>query len=286
MQEHFIIVNGVELFYAEEGSGPPCLLLHGGPGLDHHEFVPWLSPLASSARLVYLDYRGNGRSPRIPPEQFTTAAVVEDIEALRQSLGFAQMAVLGHSFGGFIALSYALAYPTAVSRLIISCSAPSYDIGAEVEEQLVGYGSPEVTAAFARENTMQSDEDMRAIIFDELPFYFATYPEKTRQHAEAWARETIYSAALSSWWGVNQMPLYDVRPRLGELHMPTLVIAGRHDRVCSLHQATIMQQGIPGALLALCEHSGHMPQMEESEHYVQVVRNFLVAGSSSSSGQE
>lgn len=286
MQEHFITVNNVELFYVEEGSGPPCLLLHGGPGLDHHEFVPWLSPLASSARLIYLDYRGNGRSPRISPEQFTTAAVVEDVEALRQALGFTQMAVLGHSFGGFVALSYALTYPDAVSRLIISCSAPSHAIGAEVEEQLAGFGSPEIAAAFARENEMQSDEDMRAIILDELPFYFATYPEEIRQRAEAWARQTRYSAALSSWWGVHQMPLYDVRPRLGELSMPTLMIAGRHDRVCSLQQATIMQQGIARSRLAVFEHSGHMPQMEEPKRYVQVVRDFLVADGSSSSGQE
>lgn len=278
MEEHFITVNGVELFYAEEGSGPPCLLLHGGPGLDHHEFVPWLTPLASTARLIYLDYRGNGRSPRISPEQFTTAAVVEDLEALRQSLGFAQMAVLGHSFGGFIALCYALTHPDTVSRLIISCSAPSFDIAAEVEEQLANFGSPAVAAAFARENEMQTDEDMRAIIFDELPFYFTTYPKEIRLRAEDWARRTRYSAALSSWWSVNQLPLYDVRPRLGELHMPTLVIAGRHDRVCSVHQATIIQQGIHGARLAVCEHSGHMPQMEEPERYIEVVRDFLLVG--------
>src|SRR5690348_14907524 len=128
MQEHRLTVNGVELFYAEEGNGPPCLLLHGGPGLDHQEFVPWLSPLASSARLIYLDYRGNGCSQPIQPEQFTTAAILADIEGLRTALGLKQMAVLGHSFGGFIALSYALAHPPAVSRLIISCSAPSNDL--------------------------------------------------------------------------------------------------------------------------------------------------------------
>lgn len=200
---------------------------------------------------------------------------MEDLEALRQSLGFARMAVLGHSFGGFIALYYALTHPDAVSRLIISCSAPSFDIAAEVEEQLANFGSPAVATAFARENEMQTDEDMRAIIFDELPFYFATYSEEIRLRAEDWARRTRYSAALSSWWSVNQLPLYDVRPRLGELHMPTLVIAGRHDRVCSVHQATIIQQGIPGARLAVCEHSGHMPQMEESERYRAVVRDFL-----------
>ena len=275
MQAHRISVNGVELFYAEEGNGLPCLLLHGGPGLDHQEFVPWLAPLASSARLIYLDYRGNGRSERIAPEQFTTAAVVEDVEELRRALGIGQMAVLGHSFGGFIALSYALAYPSAVSRLIISCSAPSYDIGAEVEAQLAAFDSPRVAAAFARENEMQSDEEMRAIILDELPFYFASYPAAIQQAAEDWALRTRYSAALSSWWSVHQMPLYDVRPRLGELHMPTLILAGRQDRVCSLNQATLMRQGIPGARLEVFEQSGHMPQMEESARYIAVVRDFL-----------
>lgn len=275
MQEHHIAVNGTNLFYAEEGTGMPCLLLHGGPGLDHHEFVPWLSPLATSARLLYLDHRGNGLSQRIPPEQFTTDAVVEDVEALRRALGSEQIAVLGHSFGGFIALSYALAYPSAVSRLIISCSAPSYDIGAEVEEQLAAFDNPHVAAAFARENEIQSDEDMRAVILDELPFYFATYPDEIRQVAEDWARRTRYSAALSSWWSVHQMPLYDVRPRLSELTMPTLVLAGQHDRVCSLNQARIMEQGIPGAHLVVFEKSGHMPQMEEPARYIQVVRDFL-----------
>jgi proline iminopeptidase len=276
MQEHLIAVNGTELFYAEEGTGHPCLLLHGGPGLDHQEFVPWLSPLATSARLIYLDHRGNGRSKRIAPEQFTTAAVVEDVEALRRALGFEQMAVLGHSFGGFIALSYALAYPSSVSRLIISCSAPSYDIGAEVEAQLAAFNNPQVAAAFARENEIQSDEDMRAVILDELPFYFATYPDRIRQVAEDWARRTRYSAALSSWWSVNQMPLYDVRPRLAEVQMPTLILAGRHDRVCSLNQARIMEQGIAGAKLVIFEESGHMPQMEESARYIQVVRDFMI----------
>ncbi len=275
MQEHHIHVNGTELFYAEEGDGRPCVLLHGGPGLDHQEFVPWLSPVAARARLIYLDHRGNGLSRRIPPEQFTTVAVVEDIEALRQELGFEQIAVLGHSFGGFIALSYALAHPSSVSRLIISCSAPSYDIGAEVEEQLAAFNDPQLAAAFARENEIQSDEDMRAVIFDELPFYFATYPDEIRRVAEDWANRTRYSAALSSWWSVNQMPLYDVRPRLGELRIPTLILSGRHDRVCSLNQAQIMEQGIPGARLVVFEKSGHMPQMEETARYTQTVGDFL-----------
>ncbi len=71
------------------------------------------------------------------------------------------------------------------------------------------------------------------------------------------------------------MPLYDVRPHLGKLSMPALILAGRHDRVCSINQAAIMHQGIPGSRLVVFEQSGHMPHMEESERYIQVVRDFL-----------
>jgi proline iminopeptidase len=116
---------------------------------------------------------------------------------------------------------------------------------------------------------------MRAVILDELPFYFATYPEDIKRIAEDWANRTRYSAALSSWWSVNQMPLYDVRPRLGQLRMPTLILAGRHDRVCSLNQARLMEQGISGARLVIFEKSGHMPQMEETDRYTQTVADFL-----------
>src|SRR5215472_12657005 len=87
VDEHYIRLNGLDLFYAEEGAGLPCFLLHGGPGLDHQMFVPWLSPLASSAHLFYPDLRGNGRSQRLPPAHFSLAAVVDDLEALRQALG-------------------------------------------------------------------------------------------------------------------------------------------------------------------------------------------------------
>ena len=71
------------------------------------------------------------------------------------------------------------------------------------------------------------------------------------------------------------MPLYDVRPRLGELRMPALILAGRHDRVCSLNQARIMEQGISGSRLVIFEKSGHMPQMEETDRYNQTVSDFL-----------
>src|SRR5512134_2880697 len=113
-----IRVNGVELFVDVHGPAlgrgdgatverPVLLGLHGGPGLDHANLVPWLQPLADRAQILYVDHRGNGRSGRPPLEECTLEAMADDLEALRRLLGLGPLIVLGVSFGGMVALTYA-----------------------------------------------------------------------------------------------------------------------------------------------------------------------------------
>ena len=106
-------VNGSELFYTEAGHGVPCLVMHGGLGVDHTQFREWLDPLGDVLRLIYYDHRGNGRSGRPPIETLTFDQLVADADALRAHLGYDQIAVMGHSYGGCLALLYALRYPLA-----------------------------------------------------------------------------------------------------------------------------------------------------------------------------
>lgn len=282
MKAQRIHLNNLDLFFAEEGEGPPCLLLHGGPGMDHQMFVPWLSPLASSTHLLYLDYRGNGRSQRIPPEQFSLATVLDDLEVLRQALGVAQMAVLGHSFGGFVALSYALAHPEQISYLILSCSAPSRDYRLESQDLIGQFLAAHPLGAPPTLPPGDADDAaLRRPVFQWLPLYFATYGATMQQVAEDWAIRTRYSSAIYRQW-LRQEPHYDLRSRLKEVQAPTLLLAGRHDRICPLTQSLLMSQHLPHARLEIFERSGHMPQMEESERYRAVVRDFLLGGNSAS----
>lgn len=103
-------VNGVELFFDVRGDGlraadgrfvakPALVALHGGPGLDHSQFVPWLEPLADALQIVLVDQRGTGRSSRPPLHACTLEAMADDLEALVRLLGLADVTVLGHSFG-------------------------------------------------------------------------------------------------------------------------------------------------------------------------------------------
>jgi proline iminopeptidase len=277
MYERQVHLNGLDLFYAEEGAGLPCFLLHGGPGMDHEMFVPWLSPLAASAHLFYPDFRGNGRSQRIPPGQFSIAAAVDDLEALRQMLGLEQIALLGHSFGGFVALSYALTHPAYVSHLIISCSAPSHDFRWSSRERIGSFlaAHPSLEPAPALPASDPDDAPLRLQVFQWLPLYFATYTAEVKQIAEDWATRTRYASALYAEWFTNQEPLYDLRPRLSELQMPTLILVGGHDRICPVDQARLMSQNIPRSRLVIFENCGHMPQMEVPAEYRECLREFL-----------
>src|SRR5512136_3005904 len=111
-------IRDVSLFVKVMGQGYPLVLMHGGPGLDHTSLLS-LQPCADQFTLVFYDHRCNGRSAGAEVSSMTFENLTADADALRQALGFDQWAVLGHSFGGMVALEYALRYPQSLSRLVL-----------------------------------------------------------------------------------------------------------------------------------------------------------------------
>ena len=100
------------------GQGYPLVLMHGGPGADLYTLMSF-RPLADRFTLVFYDHRCNGRSTGAPVESMNFENLTADADALRQALGFDKWAVLGHSFGGYVALEYALRYPHSLSHLLL-----------------------------------------------------------------------------------------------------------------------------------------------------------------------
>jgi proline iminopeptidase len=150
-------VRDTEIFFDVEGAAlvpdgtrmverPIAFLLHGGPGGDHSGFKPAFSPLAERMQLIYVDHRGQGRSARGPQESYTLDNNVEDLEALRQYLGLGQVAVIGVSYGGMVALAYASRYPESVSHLIAVVTAPSYEFLARAQQIVAERGTDEQRA--------------------------------------------------------------------------------------------------------------------------------------------
>jgi proline iminopeptidase len=122
-EEGFVLSGGDSIYYKVSGEGSPLLIIHGGPVLDHQYLADHLKGLSQDHQLIYYDQRACGRSSvDISPNQMTFDFMLKDIEAIRQHLELDQLSILGHSWGGLMAMKYAIAHEEQVDRLILSNS--------------------------------------------------------------------------------------------------------------------------------------------------------------------
>lgn len=266
-------INETDLFYTEIGRGLPCLVMHGGLGVDHTQFREWLDPLGDVLHLVYYDHRGNGRSGRPPIETLTHEQLIADADGLRAHLGFEKIAVMGHSYGGCLALMYALHYPQRVSHLLLVGTTAAWDYFDEMAVDLQSRAVGETVAA-ALVNLPATDQEMAQNQLAIAPLAF--HPANV-QLANRVLSKTIWNAAAN----VRSRQLgaeYNVRPRLGEITAPTLILTGREDFFCPPAQAERMHRSIANSEVIVLERSGHYPFAEEGPAFRRSIRAWLQSG--------
>ena len=159
-------IDDTSLFVVERGSGYPVIVLHGGPGLDHHEFADYLDPLTDEFRLLLVDQRANGRSERPPESTWTLERMAQDVIMLARAMRLDRYAVLGHSYGAFVALQNAVDYPGMAAQTIVSGGIPSMKFLAAVEANLNAFEPvalrEQVIASWAREPDVTTPRGLRA----------------------------------------------------------------------------------------------------------------------------
>src|SRR5207302_9540972 len=132
--------DGYNLNVEEVGEGFPVIVLHGGPGLDHSMFRPYLDPLADEFRLLYVDERGQGRSERVDPTTLSLDVFARDVDLLAEALGLERFALLGHSFGAIVATWHATELGTAAAYVISGGADASEPMLDDVQAPLVAVG--------------------------------------------------------------------------------------------------------------------------------------------------
>jgi pimeloyl-ACP methyl ester carboxylesterase len=273
-------VGDTRLHVEERGAGDIALIaLHGGPGLDHTMFGAWLDPEGDEYRLLLVDERAQGRSDPAPPETWTLERHARDVDALATALDLERYVVLGHSFGAFVALQHAVDFAGRPTGTVVSCGLPSERFLDHVEQQLAAFEPVElreqVTSSWAREAHARTPEEVGELLGDQLPFHFANPRDPRIDDMRAamanarFAPDVLRAAATDGYGHI------EVEDRLGGVSHPVLVLAGRHDRTCSVRGAEATAAGIPGAELVVFEHSGHMTFVEEPGAYRAAVRQFL-----------
>jgi proline iminopeptidase len=264
--------GGIALNVREAGAGPPVVLLHPGPGLDGSVFFPWLEPLAERLRLLAVDLRAHGRSDSGDPAEWTVARLAADVEALAGALDLEDWTLLGHSFGGRVALQHAVDFPGSASRLIAACTFAQRDME-RIEAAFEAWGTPEqrasVEAAFEREEEVASAKDCRAAWRGQMPFFLAQDDDAL---ADALLDGVEFGFEISRR-GVEGAA-EDLRPRLGEARSRTLVLAGERDRITSVEDAREIAAGIAGAELRILAGVAHFPFAERPDAYLEAVAAF------------
>jgi proline iminopeptidase len=281
-----------KLYVEVEGSGPPLVLVEGGPGSSHMIFHPWFSRVAAAGRsVVYFDNLGRGRSDRLASGQYTVDSDIEDIEALRLGLGLERIDLLGLSYGGIPALGYALAHPDRVRRLVM-CDAEydgdSWQQDTEFIKEGIRARFPdfwERLLAFREKGLRSSDPD-HANLFDKVYFRFLWYDvaqsvnQAQGDHRLDRFSPTVYYALVGldgDWEPGGSLKGYHALDRARKLTVPTLVTVGRYDGIVSPATAWRLKRALPAATSewTVFEKSGHHAFIEEPDAFFQRLLEFL-----------
>ena len=271
-------IRDASLYVEVIGQGYPLVLMHGGPGADHWSLSTFRR-LAGQFTLVFYDHRCNGRSDGPPVSSMTWENLTADADALRQRLGFDRWAVLGHSFGGQVALEYALRYPRSLSHLVLLDTGGSQWWSRQnAPELLARRGYRRSTVELVRRffaGQITPDEMLPAM----LRFGRAYYHSHGLVH--------VARAMLRGEWRAKVRPepliyagreLFDdwsVMDRLGEITVPTLVMAGRDDFLFPPEHQVALANGLANGRLHIVERAGHNPHEERTAEVMAAVRDFI-----------
>lgn len=269
-------VNGTSLYYERVGVGVPCIALHGGLGMDHTYLKDAFVPLTDVLDLIYVDQRGNGRSARPPLESITMQQLADDVRALADALGLDRFALLGHSFGGFVALEAATTYPERLTQLFLLDTSPGAfePTEAELAERPDPASvTPSARAAMQRffSRVPASDDDFRDLVPEIAPAYM--HHGDPALITDAMSRAILDAATLVR--GFEFLPRWSVADKLDRITCPTLVACGRYDLLTTPECAKRLATSIPGAELAWFEDSGHFPWLEEPDAFIGAVKGFV-----------
>jgi len=273
-----ISVRDVSFFVDVRGRGEPLLLMHGGPGTDHVSLLPF-AELSDTFTTVLYDHRCNGRSIGPSVETMTWENLTADADALRERLGFEKWSVLGHSFGGHVALEYALRYPQRVSKLVLLDTGPDASWAREkapLELTRRGYDSDKVELVRRWFNGEIEPGEMFPIFRQIADVY--SYKSSRIQLASMLVRggwRTKFRGEAFVFASRTLLPGWSVVERLHEIQAPTLVMAGKQDFVFPPACQQLLATGIPNSKLLIVDHAGHNPDFEQPRVVMTAVREFV-----------
>lgn len=268
------------IFYYHTGKGEPIVIVHGGPGLNHSYFLPYLNRLADSYHLIYYDQKACGQA-EIPADTnaMKLNAFVEDIETVRKKFGLKQMHLMAHSWGALLAVQYAVLYPNHLKSLMLVSPAAISSADVREASRLIN-GKFEHSDQMARSRIIESQafksnrpEAMAELI--RLSFKQNMALKNLADSIRIYIPQDFSKRNGALRYLFKDLASYDYYPQLPKIETPTLVICGDQD--VGLPFAEKIQQLIPSSRLSRIENSGHFPFIEQPQEFRHQVVQFLTS---------
>jgi len=278
------VVHGYRLYWKMVGDPGPngtVVLLHGGPGATHDYLLAFSDLARHGYRLIYYDQLGCGRSELARDiREYSIDRDVEDLEELRRNLSLESFHLIGSSYGGLLAIAYALAHPSPLRTLISASGLADVPLTSREMQRLKRELPPPLPEVLDRYEAKAEYQH---------PEYLAAVMEFYRRHLcrlPEWPKEVSYTLdhlsipKYGTMNGPNEFTItgtirdYNATPRLHEIEVPTLVTTGRYDEVTPVVAESIHRE-IRGSKLVRFEESSHTAFWEERPRYMETVRAFL-----------
>ena len=285
----FILVNGAKLWVVTVGKGDPLFIIPGGPGGNHLGYRSFDS-LAAHNTIVYFDGFGRGKSDTaVNVTAYSLQRDIEDLEGLRKAMGFNQINVLGHSYGGLVAQGYALQFPQHVKHLVLANTFHSFIMWQENDDNSnheIKTNYPELWDSLMkiREMGAVSSDAAHQELYGRVPygFLYAYNPDKFRQRPPFYYPNPFNTKLYYQMVGKDgdfivgsDIGNFDYRDKLKNLKMPVLIYGGRFDRVAVPEMMIKFREYCPQARFVMFEYSGHNPQVEEPSRLFPLLQEFL-----------
>lgn len=304
----FISVFGKKIYYEMYGAehSDTLLYLHGGPGASCLDFVNQAKALSSKMRIIIFDQLGVLRSDAIAEdEDYSMEYQVEMLEEMRKIFDIKKWSILGHSYGGMLAVLYANRYPNSICKVILECPSLLFEdscksIAEYLSEHIKSLNNQAASELYDKIKTT-NDEFGQESVYDILTLLNYVTDPKLRNYLhgisfqeyqknmdtngiteEMWAKANGHLTKLLEIQPTQNNSLTkrvtmldNFLPMISKITLPILLINGKYDPVCTMYQTKYLIDNTPNVTQVVFENSGHFPRIEEAMKFTDVIFDFI-----------